>query len=72
MGHLAALLPNTTPLISRFFGEMSKKRQRYAVVNLEDNKNVKICGSKNFFFKYTKDSLVFIVRIVRLEKLQFE
>jgi hypothetical protein len=51
---------------------MSKKRQRYAVVNLEDNKNVKICGSKNFFFKYTKDSLVFIVRIVRLEKLQFE
>jgi hypothetical protein len=27
MGNLAALLPNATPLVSRFFAEMSKKRQ---------------------------------------------
>jgi hypothetical protein len=33
MGNLSALLP----LASRFFAEMSKKRQRCAVVNLENN-----------------------------------
>jgi hypothetical protein len=27
MGNLPALLPNTTPLVSRIFGEMSKKRR---------------------------------------------
>jgi hypothetical protein len=32
MGNLPALLPNATPLVSRFFGEMSKKRQRCAVL----------------------------------------
>jgi hypothetical protein len=37
MGNLPALLPNATSLVSRFFGEMSKKRQRCAVVNLENN-----------------------------------
>jgi hypothetical protein len=37
MGHLAALLPNATPLVNRFFVEMSKKCQRCAVVNLENN-----------------------------------
>jgi hypothetical protein len=37
MGNLAALLAKTTPLVSRFFGEISKKRQRFAVVNLENN-----------------------------------
>jgi hypothetical protein len=37
MGTLPALLTNVTPLVSRFFGEMSKKRQRCAVVNLENN-----------------------------------
>jgi hypothetical protein len=37
MGNLPALLPNATPPVSRFFGEMSKKRERYAVVNLENN-----------------------------------
>jgi hypothetical protein len=37
MGNLPALLPNATLLVSRFFGEMSKKRQRCAVVNLENN-----------------------------------
>jgi hypothetical protein len=31
-----ALLPNATPLESRFFAEMSKKRQRCAVVNPEN------------------------------------
>jgi hypothetical protein len=27
MGNLSALLPHATALVSRFFGEMSKKRQ---------------------------------------------
>jgi hypothetical protein len=27
MGNLAALLPNATPLVQRFCGEMSNKRQ---------------------------------------------
>jgi hypothetical protein len=27
MGNIPALLPNGTPLVSRFFSEMSKKRQ---------------------------------------------
>jgi hypothetical protein len=36
MGNLPALLSKTTPLVSRFFGEISKKRQRIDVdVNLE-------------------------------------
>jgi hypothetical protein len=30
-------LGNATPLVSRFFAEMSKNRQRCAVVNLENN-----------------------------------
>jgi hypothetical protein len=30
-------MPNAAPPESRFFGEMSKKRQRCAVVNLENN-----------------------------------
>jgi hypothetical protein len=30
--NLPALLPNATPLVSRFFAEMSKKRQRCAVL----------------------------------------
>jgi hypothetical protein len=29
MDNLPVLLPNTTPLVSRFFTEMSKKRQRF-------------------------------------------
>jgi hypothetical protein len=37
MGNLSALLPNATPLVSIFFAEMSKKRQRFLVVNLENN-----------------------------------
>jgi hypothetical protein len=37
MGNLPGLLPNATPLQSRFFDEMSKKRQRYAIINLENN-----------------------------------
>jgi hypothetical protein len=36
IGNLPALLANPTPLVSRFFAEMSKKRQRCAVVNLEN------------------------------------
>ncbi|CAH1380075.1 unnamed protein product [Tenebrio molitor] len=36
--NLPDLLPNATPLVSRFFGEMSKKRQRCAVVNLDFSK----------------------------------
>jgi hypothetical protein len=37
MGNLPALLPNATPLLSRFFAQVLKKRQRYALVNLENN-----------------------------------
>jgi hypothetical protein len=37
MGNLPALLSNATPLVSRFFAVMSKKCQRCAVVNLENN-----------------------------------
>jgi hypothetical protein len=37
MGNLSALLPNATTLVGRFFAKMSKKRQRCAVVNLENN-----------------------------------
>jgi hypothetical protein len=32
-----ALLPNAMPLVSRFFAEMSKKRQRCTLVHLENN-----------------------------------
>jgi hypothetical protein len=35
MVNLPALLPNVTPLVSRFFAEMSKKCIRCAVVNLK-------------------------------------
>jgi hypothetical protein len=37
MANLPALLPNAAPLLSIFFAEMSKKRQRCAVVNLENS-----------------------------------
>jgi hypothetical protein len=37
MGNVSALLSNATPLVTRFFAEMSKKRKRCAVVNLENN-----------------------------------
>jgi hypothetical protein len=37
MGNVSALLSNATPLLTRFFAEMSKKRKRCAVVNLENN-----------------------------------
>jgi hypothetical protein len=37
MRNLPVSLPNATPLVSRFFAEMSKKRQRCAIVNLENN-----------------------------------
>jgi hypothetical protein len=37
MGNLPVLLPKATPLVSRFFAEMSKKRQRCIIVNLENN-----------------------------------
>jgi hypothetical protein len=36
-GFLPVSLPNAMPLVSKFFEEMSKKRQRCAVVNLENN-----------------------------------
>jgi hypothetical protein len=32
MGNLPALLPNATPLVSRFLDEISKKYQRCAVL----------------------------------------
>jgi hypothetical protein len=35
--NLSALLLNATPLVRRFFAKMSKKRQRCAVVNIENN-----------------------------------
>jgi hypothetical protein len=37
MGNLSALLPNAMPMVSRLFAEISKKRQRCAVVKLENN-----------------------------------
>jgi hypothetical protein len=37
MCNVPALSPNATPPVSRFFTEMSKKRQRCVVVNLENN-----------------------------------
>jgi hypothetical protein len=37
MDNLPALLLNATPLVSRFFAAISKKRQQCAVVNLENN-----------------------------------
>jgi hypothetical protein len=39
-GNLPALLLNATLVVSRFFAEMSKKRQQYAVVNLENNVSI--------------------------------
>jgi hypothetical protein len=45
MGNLPALLPNATPLVMRFFAEMSKKRQRCAVVNLDFSKTTIIPSS---------------------------
>jgi hypothetical protein len=42
MGNLPALFPNSTPLVSRFFAEMSKKRQRctVAAVEISDRKDL--------------------------------
>jgi hypothetical protein len=40
MGNLPALLPNATPLVSRFSAEMSKKRQQCAVINLENHLSI--------------------------------
>jgi hypothetical protein len=38
MGNLPALLPNATPVVSRFFGGMSRKRQSQRdIVDLENN-----------------------------------
>jgi hypothetical protein len=50
MGNLPALLPNATPLVMRFFAEMSKKRQRRVIVNLDNKKKFSI--SANFTNKY--------------------
>jgi hypothetical protein len=52
-------LPNATPLVSKFFTEMSKKRQRCGVVNLENNVSTSAkltdvscnCKLDLFFFK---------------------
>jgi hypothetical protein len=52
MGNLPALLPNATPLVSRFFAEMSMKRQRCVVVNLENN------STSSRFFKLFLDSVI--------------
>jgi hypothetical protein len=53
MGYFEALLPNATPLVSRFFAEMSKKRQRCAVVNLETKNSI----SARFTDVYCKEHL---------------
>jgi hypothetical protein len=37
MSNLPPVLPNATSLVTKFFAEMSKKRQRCAVINLENN-----------------------------------
>jgi hypothetical protein len=37
MSNLPGLLSNVTPLVRRFFTEMSKKRQQCAVINLQNN-----------------------------------
>jgi hypothetical protein len=40
MRNSPALLLNATPVVSRFFGEMSKKHQQCAVVNLNNNYSI--------------------------------
>jgi hypothetical protein len=42
MGNLPDFLPNATPLVRRVFSEMSKKCQRCAVVNLENNFSISV------------------------------
>jgi hypothetical protein len=49
--NLPALLPNAMPMISRFFTEMLKKRQRCVVVNLDFGKvyrRLLYCKSNNY------------------------
>jgi hypothetical protein len=35
MGNLPAVLPNAMPLVSRFFGEISKKRQLWCHIDFK-------------------------------------
>jgi hypothetical protein len=55
MGDLLSLLPDATPLVNKFFGEISKKRQRCAVVNLENKISAKFtdvyCNCKQQLFQ---------------------
>jgi hypothetical protein len=54
MDNLPVLLPNATPLVSRFFAEMSKKRQflnNGVVINLE----------KSFRFRQSLRTLTIII-----------
>jgi hypothetical protein len=52
MCNLPALLSNATPLVSRFFAEMSKKRQRCAVVNLENNFSTSFTNKIRFYHPF--------------------
>jgi hypothetical protein len=57
MGNVPVLLPNATPLVGRFFVEISKKHQQCAVVNLENNFSISAkftdvyCNRKQQFSK---------------------
>jgi hypothetical protein len=58
MGNLPALLPNATPLVSRFSAEMSKKRQQCAVINLLAKFTDVYCNCKRQLFPVAaRDSL---------------
>jgi hypothetical protein len=51
MDNLPGLLPNATPLVSRFLAELSKKRQQCAVVNQENNFSISaftVIASNNY------------------------
>jgi hypothetical protein len=59
MCNLSTLLPNATPLVSIFSMEMSKKRQRCAVLNLENNFSVSEKFTDNL--RQTKDEVALLI-----------
>jgi hypothetical protein len=46
MSNLPGLLPDATPLVTRFLAEISKKRQRCAFVNLYNNNKQQLSQNK--------------------------
>jgi hypothetical protein len=59
IGNLSTLLPNATPLVSIFSMELSKKRQRCAVLNLENNFSVSEKFTDNL--RQTKDEVALLI-----------